>query len=133
MAAATGPGPRAARVATVLQVALIVAACGTVTLGVSARGGRRPADLASLLGSAVACVAYALLGALIVRRTGNLIGWLMLGESAAIAFSGLASSYAVLGVTTFPGSLPAPRQAGTLAEVGFTGVAFSLAFMVFLF
>jgi signal transduction histidine kinase len=78
-------------------------------------------------------VAYATLGALIVRRAGNLIGWLMLGESATMALAGLASTYAVLGVATFPGALPATKQAGAFAEVSFTGVTFILAFMVLLF
>ena len=64
---------------------------------------------------------------------GNLIGWLMLSESAGLAIVGLASMYAVLGVATFPGALPAAEQVGAFAEVSFTGVTFLLAFMVFLF
>ena len=39
----------------------------------------------------------------------------------------------MLGVATFPGALPAAKQAGTAGEVSFAGVAFILAFMVFLF
>ena len=78
-------------------------------------------------------MAYATLGTLIVRRAGNLIGWLMLGESAGLAFVRLASTYAVLGVAAFPGALPAAEQVGALAEVSFAGTIFLLAFMVFLF
>ena len=57
----------------------------------------------------------------------------MLAEGAAIAWVSLASTYAVAGIAAFPGALPAARQAATLAEAGFVGVAFTLAFMVFLF
>jgi hypothetical protein len=41
--------------------------------------------------------------------------------------------YAVLGVATFPGALPAAKQAGTAAEVSFAGTAFIIAFMFLLF
>ena len=78
-------------------------------------------------------VAYATLGALVVRRAGNVIGWIMLGEGAALAFLGLASLYAVIGVATFPGSLPAAKQVGTLSECSFSAVVFTLAFMFLLF
>jgi hypothetical protein len=128
------PGPRrAAGAITGLWAALVLAAIAGAALAIVARGDLKATDLTASLGTAVAVVAYATLGTLIVRRVGNLIGWLMLGESAALAFLSLASMYAVLGVATFPGALPAARQAGTLAEVDFTGVAFTLAFMVFLF
>ena len=130
--AAPAPG-RHTRVITGLWAVLVVAAFAVAALAIVARGDLKATDLTASLGSAVAVVAYATLGTLIVRRAGNLIGWLMLGESAAVAFLSLASMYAVLGVATFPGSLPAAKQAGTLAEVSFTGSAFILAFMVLLF
>ena len=128
------PGPRrTAGAITGLWAALTLAAFAVAALAIVARGDLKAPDLTASLGSAVAVVAYATLGTLIVRRAGNLIGWLMLGESAALAFVSLASMYAVLGVATFPGALPAAKQAGTLAEVSFTGVAFTLAFMFLLF
>jgi hypothetical protein len=126
-------GRRAARASTGVWAALVLAAFAVAALAIVARGDLKATDLTASLGSAVAVVAYATLGTLIVRRVGNLIGWLMLGESAALAFVSLASMYAVLGVATFPGALPAAKQAGTLAEVSFTGVAFTLAFMFLLF
>ena len=130
----TAPAPgRYTRVITGLWAALVVAAFAGAALALVARGDLKATDLTASLGNAVAVVAYATLGTLIVRRAGNLIGWLMLGESAAAAFLSLASMYAVLGVATFPGALPAAKQVGTLAEVSFTGVAFTLAFMVLLF
>ena len=126
-------GRRAARASTVMWAALVLAAFTGAALAVVARGGLKASDLLSNLGAAVAVVAYATLGTLTVRRAGSLIGWLMLGESAGLAFVTLASTYAVLGVAVWPGALPAAKQAGAFDEVSFTGVAFLLAFMVLLF
>jgi hypothetical protein len=126
-------GRRAARASTVMWVALVLAAFAGAALAVVARGDLKASDLLSNLGTAVAVLAYGTLGSLIVRRAGNLIGWLMLSESAGLAFVSLASTYAVLGVAVFPGALPAAKQAGAVAEVSFTAVAFLLAFMVLLF
>jgi hypothetical protein len=134
----TGPaivpaGRRAARVSTGLWAAIVLAALAGAVLTILARDNLKASDLVANLGTTAAVVAYATLGTLIVRRAGNLIGWLMLGESAGLTFLCLASAYAVLGVATYPGALPAAKQAGTAAEVSFAGIAFTLAFMVFLF
>ena len=127
-ARAVRPAGRAGlRVATGLLVATVLAAFAGAALTIVARGDLTASDLVANLGAAVAVVAYATLGALIVRRAGNLIGWLMLGESAGLAFLALASTYAVLGVATFPGALPAAEQVGALAEGNFTGPHFLLA------
>jgi hypothetical protein len=126
-------GRRAARVSTALWAGIVLAAFAGAALTILARGNLKASDLTASLGDAAAAVAYATLGALVVRRAGNLIGWLMLGEGAGLAFLNAASTYAVLGVATFPGALPAAKQAGTAAEVSFAGVAFLIAFMVFLF
>ena len=126
-------GRRAARVSAGLWAGIVLAAFAGAALTILARGNLKASDLTANLGNAAAAVAYATLGALIVRRAGNLIGWLMLGEGAGLAFLNAASTYAVLGVATFPGALPAAKQAGTAAEVSFAGVAFLIAFMVFLF
>jgi hypothetical protein len=129
----TVPARRGARVSIGLWAGIVLAALAGAALTVLARGNLKASDLIANLGTTVAAVAYATLGTLIVRRAGNLIGWLMLGEAAGLAFLNLASTYAVLGVATFPGALPAAQQAGAAAEVSFAGVAFLLAFMVFLF
>jgi hypothetical protein len=80
-----------------------------------------------------AAVAYATLGALVVRRAGNLLGWLMLAEGAGLVFIALASAYGLLGMATVPGDLPAATQVGTLAECSFPSIVFVIAFMFFLF
>src|SRR6202042_2526649 len=52
---------------------------------------------------------------------------------AALALLTLLSMYAVIGVATFPGLLPAPTQVGTLAECCFPAVVITIAFMFLLF
>jgi hypothetical protein len=126
-------GRRAARVSAGLWAAIGLAAFAGAALTILARGNLKASDLTANLGTTAAVLAYATLGAIVVRRAGNLIGWLMLGEGAGLAFLNLASAYAVLGVATFPGALPAAKQAGAAAEVSFAGVAFLLGFMVLLF
>ena len=116
-----------------LWAATVLAAMAGAALTVVARGDLAHGDLASQLALAVAIAAYATLGALIVRRVGNVIGWIMLVAGAAQAFLALASIYAVIGVSTFPGSLPAAKQVGVLAECSFPAVVFTVAFMFLLF
>jgi signal transduction histidine kinase len=121
------------RVIAVLWAVIVLAAMAGVGLTVVARGDLARGDLASNLALAVATAAYATLGALIIHRAGNVIGWIMLGAGAAQAFLAGASMYAVIGLKTFPGSLPAARQVDTLAECSFPAVIFTVAFMFLLF
>jgi hypothetical protein len=124
---------RPARISAWAAVAVVVAAVAGVALTVMARAAFKGNDLVFNLIALASAVAYATLGALVVRRAGSLIGWVMLAESAGLAFMTLASTYCLLGVTTFPGDLPAARQAGTLAESAFALVTFTLAAMLVLF
>jgi hypothetical protein len=73
------------------------------------------------------------LGALIVRRAGNLVGWFMLAEGAFTAVMIAGSAYAVFGVKAYPGTLPAAAAVGALAEAVFVLTAMDLAalFLVF--
>jgi hypothetical protein len=121
------------RVVAALRAATVLAAIAEAALSLVAQGNLAHGDLASNLALAVSIAAYATLGALIIRRAGNAIGWIMLGAGAAQAFLAIASTYAVLGLATFPGALPAPRQVGTLAECSFPAVVFTVAFMFLLF
>jgi hypothetical protein len=68
-------GRRAAQASTVMWAALVLAAFAEAALAIVARGGLKASDLLANLGAAVAVVAYATLGTLIVRRAGPLIGW----------------------------------------------------------
>ena len=78
-------------------------------------------------------IAYAALGALIVRRAGNLVGWFMLAEGAANAVMAAGSAYAIFGAKAHPGTLPAAAAVGALAEAVFVLVCTALAavFLVF--
>jgi signal transduction histidine kinase len=131
-AAAQAPRPPM-RGITGCWAAVTLAALGGVALTVVARGDLAAGDLAKILSHEVAAVAYATLGVLIVRRAGNVIGWIMLGEGAGLAFLALASTYGVIGVATFPGALPAAKQVGTLAECSFAAATFTVGFMFLLF
>jgi signal transduction histidine kinase len=89
-------------------------------------------DRITSLWSAPSAVLYATLGTLIVRRAGNVIGWLLLGEGAGSAIMAFGSAYAVLGIA-HPGTLPAPELVGLLAEWSFVPVFSGLGFMLVLF
>ena len=121
------------RVIAALWAMTVLAAMAEAALSLVARGDLAHGDLASQLALSISITAYATLGALIVRRAGNVIGWIMMGAGAAQAFLTIASIYAVIGVATFPGSLPAAKQVGTLAECSFPAVVFTVAFMFLLF
>jgi hypothetical protein len=132
------PGPAAARarwlrVSTGLWAGTVLAALATVALTVVAWGNLTADDGFSQLSGTVAAVTYATLGALIVRRAGNLIGWIMIGVGAGLAFLGVASAYAVIGAATYPGAVPAAKLVGLLAECGFAPSTFTIAFMFLLF
>jgi hypothetical protein len=126
-------GRREARISAGMAAAVVLAGVAGVALTVVARAAFKGNDLAFNLVALAAAVAYATLGALIVRRAGSLIGWLMLAESTGLVVMTLASTYCLLGITTFPGDLPAARQAGAIAESGFASVAFILVLMLLLF
>jgi signal transduction histidine kinase len=103
-----------------------------VVLTVMASGHLKTSDIVSTLGGAPSAVLYATLGALVVRRAGNVIGWFLLGFGAGSAVNTAASAYAVLGIT-HPGTLPAPELVGLLAEWSFVPVVSVLVFILLLF
>lgn len=89
-------------------------------------------DAVSNVGGTLAAVVYGTLGALVVSRSGNVIGWILLGVGAGMAILSLASAYAVVGIT-HPGTFPAPRLVGLLAEWFFVPVVTGFGFMLLLF
>ena len=123
----------ARRSTAALWAAVMLGAFAGTAATIVARHDLAAGDLFSNLGAVVAAAAYATLGTLIVRRAGNAIGWIMLGEGAGLALLTLLSMYAVIGVATFPGLLPAPKQVGTFAECCFPAVVITIAFMFLLF
>ena len=131
---ATGPGrrPPARAVTAALVATVLVALAGLVLTGLE-WSSLATSDAAGSVGAEAGAIAYAVLGALILRRAGNLVGWFMLAEGAATAVMTAGSAYAIFGVKAHPGTLPAAAAVGTLAETVFTLVTAGLAaiFLVF--
>jgi signal transduction histidine kinase len=111
---------------------IMVLSVANLILTIMARNDLATTDAVSGLIYAPAPVLYATLGALIVRRAGNVIGWMLIGIGGAQAISWLASVYAVFGVA-HPGALPAPELAGLLGEWSFIPVFTGIGFMLLLF
>jgi hypothetical protein len=131
---ATGPGrwPPARTVSAALAATVLVALAGLVLTGLE-WSSLAPSDAAGSVGAVAGAIAYAALGALIVRRAGNLVGWFMLAEGAANAVVTTGSAYAIFGAKAHPGTLPAAAAVGALAEAVFVLVTMDLAalFLVF--
>ena len=125
-------GPPARAITAALAATVLVALAGLVLTGLE-WSSLAPSDTAGSVGAVAGAIAYAALGALIVRRAGNLVGWFMLAEGAATAVMTTGSAYAMHGCKTHPGTLPAAAALGTLAEAVFVLVAMDLAavFLVF--
>jgi signal transduction histidine kinase len=126
------PEARPTRVTAAVWVLVTALALAGAVLTVMAAGSLTTSDTIFNFAEAPAAVLYATLGALVVRRAGNVIGWLLLGEGAALAVMAFASAYAVLGITQ-PGILPAPELVGLLAEWSVIPVFVVLGFMLLLF
>jgi signal transduction histidine kinase len=122
----------ARRATAVAWLSITAASLAGAVLTVMAWGDLVTKDAVSNLCATVAAVLYATLGALIVRRAGNLIGWMLICIGAGLAIMSLASAYAVLGII-HPGTLPAPELVGLLAEWSFVPLLTGLGFMLLLF
>jgi signal transduction histidine kinase len=131
---ATGPGrqPPARAITAALAATVLVALAGLVLTGLE-WSSLATSDAIGGVGAVAGAIAYAALGALIVRRAGNFVGWFMLAEGAATAVMITGSAYAIFGMKAHPGTLPAAAPAGALAESVFVLVAIDLAalFLVF--
>ena len=126
-------GPPDTRLVDGLWAATVLIALAGTILTVMAWSDLHPSDAYANLGTSAAAAAYATLGALIVRRVRNPVGWLLLSEGAGLGLMTLVSAYAVLGVTTHPGALPAAKQVGAVDEWIFFAVVALLAQTFFLF
>ena len=120
------------RATAVAWFAVAVLSLAGAVLTVLASGPLTSSETISNFAVAPAAVLYATLGALVVRRAGNVIGWFVLGVGAATAIMASASAYAVLGIT-HPGTLPTPELVALLAEWSFVPVFAALVFMLLLF
>ena len=109
-----------------LAVIVLVSLAGAVLTGLG-WSHMALSDAVGNAGDAASAIAYSALGALIIRRAGNLIGWLMLIEGAANAVMESGSAYAVLGLKAHPGALPGAAVVGVLGESAFVIVVVTLA------
>jgi signal transduction histidine kinase len=109
----------------------LVAALVLVGLNADRVGGGRVGSYVLL---AVAVVVYAGTGRLIASRVpGNAIGWLLCLVGLALAVGMLTEQYAVYGLATAPGSVPAARLAGWLSGTLAAATVVLLFFLVLLF
>jgi signal transduction histidine kinase len=112
-------------------VALIAVAAAALTI--LAWSDFKGADAFSNMGASVSAVAYATLGALIVSRAGNSVGWVLLIAGAGVGMLSLFSGYALVGLRAHPGALPAAEPVGAVAEWAFFSVVTALACAIILF
>lgn len=82
---------------------------------------------------AFAFLAFAASGFVIAHRTGNPLGWLLLGLAFISTLGGAADSYALYGLIAEPGSLPAARFAAWLADFVISGAGLLFGVFVFVF
>ncbi len=108
-------GPGTCLIASSWAAVVLIAVAGAV-LTALAWSDFKANDAISDMGGSVSAVAYASLGALIVRRVRNPVGWLLLIAGAGNGILVLFSGYAVAGIIAHPGALPAARQIGAMAE-----------------
>ncbi len=130
MSRAAGSG----RGSTATLVAIVLVVLAGLVLTVLEWNSLALSDAVSNVSSLAGATAYAVLGALIVRRAGgNLVGWFMLAEGAANDVMATGSAYGIYGVKAHPGALPAASTVGALSEAVFVLVAMGLAaiFLVF--
>jgi signal transduction histidine kinase len=134
IAAGSGGAPvtHSRRATAVAWCAVALVALAGAVLTVLASGSLGTSDTISNFATAPAAILYATLGALVVRRAGNVIGWFVLGVGAGNSVMGSASAYAVLGIA-HPGTLPTPGLMAVLAEWSFVPVFTAIIFMLLLF
>jgi hypothetical protein len=112
-------------------VLILVAAMVLLGLNATRMGPSRIAFDATI---GLAVVVYAGVGRLIASRVpGNAIGWLLGLMGLSLGASVLAEQYALYGLATAPGSLPAARLAGWAADLLSTLTVVLLFFVVLLF
>ena len=120
------------RATAIVWLLITVLSVANLILTIMAWGDLATRDAVTGLSFAPSPVFFATLGALIVRRAGNVIGWMLLGIGGALAIMSLASAYAVLGISR-PGTLPGAELAGLLGEWCFVPVFTGVPFMLVMF
>jgi hypothetical protein len=118
--------PLAGFTACVLVAALVLAALNASRLGIVRTG----ADVVLAVGAGAGVATSQLI---ISRLPGNAIGWLLGLIELSLAGSMFTDQYALYGLATVSGSLPAARTAGWAAGVLAAVTVLLLAFLILLF
>jgi hypothetical protein len=118
--------------------ALVVLAAALVLLGLNAsrvNASRLNAGLIGFYGLlSVGALAYAGAGSLIARRVpGNAIGWLLGLAGLTLTAAMLTEQYALYGLATAPGTVPAAKVAGVLSGAAVALTVVLLFVLVLLF
>jgi hypothetical protein len=126
-----GPHRAAAWGLTILTLAVLAGALVFTALNTS-RIGTAKVGLEVVLSAAV--LLYVASGRLIVSRLpDNAIGWLLSSIGLSVTTSMFAEQYALYGVATAPGAVPAAKAVGCLAAVGAFATVLLLFCIVLLF
>jgi signal transduction histidine kinase len=128
-----GHGARAERLSTALWRVTVVFGIAGAVLTLVVWRSLDPADGFPNLFSGLSGVFYATLGAVIVRRARNPIGWILQGVALGLALLSFAGAYSVAGLVWRPGSVPGAVVAGGFAEWVFGPTLTALGFILFLF
>ena len=120
-----------------LAVALVIVAAA---VGLSAlilialvRDHLDPKDSFPSVLTALSGIAYTAMGALIVRRARNLIGWILQGVALGVTVVSLSGVYSVAGIAWRPGAFPGALLVGAIGEWVFGPTVTALGFLLFLF
>jgi signal transduction histidine kinase len=120
------------RLATATTVAAIGLAAALFAVGIVVDRTRSAGDLSLRAIVLLAIAAISLLGLLIVRRTGNMIGWLFIAMPLGIAFGFAGESYATAAFRP-PQDLPAVAAAAWLASTGVMLVVLPIPLLLLVF
>ncbi|MEX2421236.1 MAG: hypothetical protein WD670_05395, partial [Actinomycetota bacterium] len=124
---------RAGHIVTALWAATLALAALASMMTFVARSDLAGEDLGIVLVGVISGVLYASIGAIIVHRGRNAIGWILAGAGTGLVLLSFGSTYAVIGFVTAPGSLPAPQHVAAATNWLFVPVTTSVAFMLFVF
>jgi len=118
--------------------ALVVLAAALLLLGLNAsrlNASRLNAGLIGFYGLlSVGALAYAGAGGLVARRVpGNAIGWLLSLAGLTLTVAMLTEQYALYGLATNPGAVPAAKVAGVLSGIAVEVTVVLLSVLVLLF
>jgi len=121
----------AAALLTILTLAVLAAALVFTALN-AGRIGTARVGLGAILAAGV--LMYVASGRLIAtRRPDNAIGWLLSSIGLSLATSMFAEQYAVYGLATAPGAVPAPKAVGSGAATAAAVTVVLLFYIVLLF